>query len=319
MCRGRVRQQRRRRGRQPGRDPAPPRPRFARVVAALPAPAPGPAAGGGRAGPHAPRAARGSVPVTAAAIRAALGDQDEVTIALLAAITPVFAVVTGFDLETRVVVFPQDHPTLGWSMCVIPGCGKNRTLATGLCASWPRQGGSARACRPWRSTSRSRSSSSGPSESSSARCRAASARRRAGKAASPRPRSAAAQPAHPPGRVHHPPGREAAPLGRPVPRGIVHPRSGPAAEPTACSTTADGGKPATPTPPWTSSGGSGRRRRLPREPGQPGRPSAARRRRGSLRAAGARPGRASKRPRYTSGLTATCCAAQGPHPSPTWP
>jgi integrase len=84
--------------------------------------------------------------VTAAAVLAGAvsGDQDEVTSALLAAITPEFAEVTGFDLETRVVVFPQDHPTLGWLMCVVPGCGKNRTLATGLCACchdrWKRKG-----------------------------------------------------------------------------------------------------------------------------------------------------------------------------------
>lgn len=62
-------------------------------------------------------------------------DGDEVTAALLAAITPEFAATVGFDLETRVILFPQDHPTLGWSICVVPGCGKRRSSASGVCAT----------------------------------------------------------------------------------------------------------------------------------------------------------------------------------------
>jgi hypothetical protein len=60
---------------------------------------------------------------------------DEVTAALLAAITPEFASTIGWDPEQRLIVFPQNHPTLGWKVCEISGCTKARTSATGLCAT----------------------------------------------------------------------------------------------------------------------------------------------------------------------------------------
>lgn len=71
-------------------------------------------------------------------------EQDEITKTLLAAITAEFAATIQFDSETCVIVFPQDHPTLGWKMCVVPDCGKRRTSASGVCAScharWKRVG-----------------------------------------------------------------------------------------------------------------------------------------------------------------------------------
>lgn len=42
------------------------------------------------------------------------------------------------------MTFPQNHPTLGWKLCVIAGCGKACTMASGLCQGcwcrWKRQG-----------------------------------------------------------------------------------------------------------------------------------------------------------------------------------
>jgi hypothetical protein len=70
--------------------------------------------------------------------------QDEVTARLLAAITTQFAATVRWTPEGGVVTFPQDHPTLGWKMCVIAGCGKACTMASGLCQGcwcrWKRQG-----------------------------------------------------------------------------------------------------------------------------------------------------------------------------------
>ncbi|MCX2927947.1 tyrosine-type recombinase/integrase [Streptomyces sp. NEAU-W12] len=69
---------------------------------------------------------------------------DEATTALLAAITPEFAAAVQWDPTDLVVVFPQQHLTLGWKKCVVPGCVKARSLASGVCASchgrWRRLG-----------------------------------------------------------------------------------------------------------------------------------------------------------------------------------
>ncbi|WP_432003692.1 tyrosine-type recombinase/integrase [Streptomyces sioyaensis] len=71
-------------------------------------------------------------------------DHDDAAQRLLDAITEEFARVIQWDPLTRTVIFPQDHPTLGWKMCVIDGCGKSRTSATGICAGchsrWHRTG-----------------------------------------------------------------------------------------------------------------------------------------------------------------------------------
>ena len=91
------------------------------------------------------RAQRRDGPVTAHALSPLPvdEDQDEVTAALLAAITPEFAATIRWDPEVRVIGFPQDHPTLGWTMCQVPGCVKSRTNAEGICRScyvrWLRQ------------------------------------------------------------------------------------------------------------------------------------------------------------------------------------
>lgn len=72
------------------------------------------------------------------------GERDEVTAALLAAITPQFTATLGFDPAVGIAVFPQDHPLLGWKICQVPGCGKQRTLTTGMCVTchyrWKRAG-----------------------------------------------------------------------------------------------------------------------------------------------------------------------------------
>ncbi|MFJ5730957.1 hypothetical protein [Streptomyces paradoxus] len=85
--------------------------------------------------------------MTAMQLESLLGPEDvadEVTAALLAAITPEFAAAVQWDPTNLVVVFPQQHLTLGWKKCVVPGCVKARSLASGICASchgrWRRLG-----------------------------------------------------------------------------------------------------------------------------------------------------------------------------------
>lgn len=69
---------------------------------------------------------------------------DRSTEIVLAAIAPEFAATVGWDPDLRVITFPQTHPTLGWKMCEIEGCGLQRTSADGLCVTcrsrWKRVG-----------------------------------------------------------------------------------------------------------------------------------------------------------------------------------
>lgn len=60
-------------------------------------------------------------------------DDDERTAEVLAAITPDFAAVVQWNIDDRVLVFPQDHPMLGWKECRVPNCGKPSSCTVGIC------------------------------------------------------------------------------------------------------------------------------------------------------------------------------------------
>ncbi|WP_433574100.1 site-specific integrase [Nocardia brasiliensis] len=59
------------------------------------------------------------------------------------AVTAEFLETVCWSAETKILVFPQDHPVLGWSPCAVAGC-HNRVLRRGLCLNcekrWRRAG-----------------------------------------------------------------------------------------------------------------------------------------------------------------------------------
>jgi integrase len=68
-----------------------------------------------------------------ALVTTAFGEDDEVTAALWAAITPEFLRVMSWSEDREEIVFPQEHPLLGWKSCVVTACGQHRGRASGLC------------------------------------------------------------------------------------------------------------------------------------------------------------------------------------------
>lgn len=74
----------------------------------------------------------------------AIDSEDTRTSELLAAITPEFAATVRWDVDRRVIVFPQDHPMLGWTTCRVPSCDKPSSSRAGICHGcyrrWDEQG-----------------------------------------------------------------------------------------------------------------------------------------------------------------------------------
>lgn len=54
-------------------------------------------------------------------------------------IQPAFLDVIAWDHDRKVVTFPQAHPRLGWSACVVRGCTKLTTLSSKLCPTCTRR------------------------------------------------------------------------------------------------------------------------------------------------------------------------------------
>ena len=62
-----------------------------------------------------------------------------ITAGLWAVIQPEFLAVIAWDHERKIVTFPQEHPRLGWSACVVRECTKVTTLSSKLCPTCTRR------------------------------------------------------------------------------------------------------------------------------------------------------------------------------------
>jgi integrase len=84
--------------------------------------------------------------VSAVLSAVALAEADHEGADLLAAVEQDFLALLRWNPESRVLIFPQDHPVLGWPECRVAGCGKTGESSTGLCAAcslrWRRSGAS---------------------------------------------------------------------------------------------------------------------------------------------------------------------------------
>ncbi|MGX1135692.1 hypothetical protein RKD49_007882 [Streptomyces glaucescens] len=139
-----VQQQRRRCRWLARRSTAAARPEGPSLAPPLPAPRCSAIAGRGRPGYQPARARRGD-PVNLATAPIRRPDATTSRAALvMAAVDEGFLTSSCWDPDARTIVFPQQHPQLGWPPCRVQGCGEATTASTRLCSPcglrWKRDG-----------------------------------------------------------------------------------------------------------------------------------------------------------------------------------